>query len=253
MPDFLTILLASIFLPLFPMSMIFNIILDKIKHCWLRVLLIIFWPLIGLLIVLNSNLDIPDWVLTVALSTSFLYSLRMLTLREVNQWSGFLATSFWGLLWLPITQAVSADLLYWFAISISTPLVLLILLSADLEKRFGAAYTGLYGGLARTIPRYAGVLVIVVIAAIATPLFPTFFIMLDMVVDTVSNKPVAALTLLFIWLLWSWAGARLIQGLIVGRASKNKIADMNLNSISFYSVVLIVLIGSGVYLGGVIL
>ena len=126
MPDLLTILLASIFLPLFPMSMIFNIILDNIKHCWLRVLLIIFWPLIGLLIVLNSNLDIPDWVLTVALSTSFLYSLRMLTLREVNQWSGFLATSFWGLLWLPITQAVSADLLYWFAISISTPLVLLI-------------------------------------------------------------------------------------------------------------------------------
>ena len=77
--------------------------------------------------------------------------------------------------------------------------------------------------------------------------------MLDMVVETVSNKPVAALALLSIWLLWRWAGARLIQGLIVGRASKNNIADMNLNTLSFYSVVLIALIGSGVYMGGVIL
>ena len=253
MPDFLNILLAGIFLPLFPMSMVFNAIFDNIKHSWLRALLILVWPLIGFLIVLSSNLDIPDWVLTLALSTSFLYALRMLTLREVNQWGGFLATSFWSLLWVPVMQGIPPDLLYWFAISMSMPLVLLVLLSSGLEKRFGAAYTGLYGGLARTIPRYAGVLVIVVIAAIATPLFPTFFIMLDMVVETVSNKPVAALTLLFIWLLWSWAGARLIQGLIVGRASKNKIADMNLNSISFYSIVLIVLIGSGVYLGGVIL
>jgi len=252
-PDVLTILLASIFLPLFPMSMVFNAILDNIKQCWLRVLLIIFWPLIGLVIVTNSNLEIPDWVLPLALTTSFLYSLRMLTLREVNQWSGFLATSFWGLLWLPIIQGMSADILYWFAISMSVPLTLLVLLSAGLEKRFGAAYTGLYGGLARTIPRYAGVLVTVVVAATATPLFPTFFIMLDMIVEIVSSKPIAALGLLSIWLLWSWAGARLIQGLIVGRASKFKVTDMKLNAIGFYSIVLISLIGSGIYLGGVIL
>ena len=65
-----------------------------------------------------------------------------------------------------------------------------------LERRFGAAYTGLYGGLARTIPRFSGVFVTVVVAAIATPLFPTFFIMLDMVVDTVSTTPVVSIVLL---------------------------------------------------------
>ncbi len=253
MPDLLTILLTGIFIPLFPMSMIFNAILDKVKYSWLRAFLLLIWPLIGLLILLNSNLVIPDWVVTLALSTSFLYALRMLTLREVNQWSGFLATSLWSLLWLSLSQGISADLLYGFAVSMSIPLVLLVLLSAGLEKRFGAAYTGLYGGLARTIPRYAGVFVTVVVAAIATPLFPTFFIMLDMIVETISNKPVAALALLVIWLLWSWAGARLIQGLIVGRASKFKIADMNINAIGFYSIVLIALLASGIYLSGVIL
>jgi len=253
MPELLNILLVGIFLPLFPMSMVFNAILENVKPNWLRVILFILWPLIGLLIVLNSNLVTPDWLLPLALSTSFLYAIRMLTLREVNQWTGFLATSIWSLLWLPITQGSDAALLYSFAIGMSVPLVLLVLLATGLERRFGAAYTGLYGGLARTTPRYAGVLVAVVVAAIATPLFPTFFFMLGMVVETVSSKPYATLALLLIWLFWSWAGTRLIQGLIVGRASNSKIADMDITSISFYSIVLIALMVSGIYLAGVIL
>jgi len=253
MSDLLNILLVGIFLPLFPMSMVFNAILENIKPSGLRVIVFMLWPLIGLLIALNSDLVIPDWLLPLALSTSLLYAIRMLTLREVNQWTGFLATSIWSLLWLPVIEGDSAELLYSFAIGMSVPLVLLVLLAAGLERRFGAAYTGLYGGLARTIPRYAGVLVTVVIAAVATPLFPTFFFMLDMVVETISSTPSAALALLLIWLFWSWAGARLIQGLIVGRASNNKIADMKVTSISFYSIVLVVLMLGGIYLAGAIL
>jgi len=253
MPDSLFILLVGIFMPLFPMSMVFNAILDGIKHAWLRSLLFIAWPLCGLFIALTSELIMPDWLMPLALFTSALYALRMLTLREVNQWSGFLATSLWSLLWLPMIQDTQAQLLYSYAISMSVPLVLLVLLSAGLEQRYGAAYTGLYGGLARTIPRFAGVLVIVVVAAIATPLFPTFFIMLNMVVKTISASPYAAMVLLLIWLLWSWAGARLIQGLIVGRASNEKIADLESTAIGFYSTVLLALAVGGIYLSGVIL
>ena len=253
MPDSLFILLAGIFLPLFPMSMVFNAILDNIKHSGLRALLFIAWPLVGLFILLNTNVIMPDWLLPLVLFTSALYALRMLSLREVNQWNGFLATSLWSLLWLPMMQDTQAQLLYSYAISMSVPLVLLVLLSAGLEQRYGAAYTGLYGGLARTIPRFAGVLVTVVVAAIATPVFPSFFIMLDMVVETISTTPLAAMVLLLIWLLWSWAGARLIQGLIVGRASDVKIADMDITSIGLYSMVLLALAVGGIYLSGVIL
>ena len=249
----LIILLAGIFLPLFPLSMVFNAMLDKITHSGLRLFLFSAWPLIGLFMVLDRNLVIPDWLLPLALFTSALYALRLLTLREVNQWSGFLATSLWSLLWLPMMQETPSALLYAYAISMSVPLVLLVSLSAGLEQRFGAAYAGLYGGLAITIPRFAGVLVTVIAAAIATPLFPTFFIMLDMVVKTISATPLAATALLLIWLFWSWAGARLIQGLIVGRASIVKIADMDITTISAYSVVLLALAVGGIYLKGVIL
>jgi len=253
MTDSLIILLAGFFLPLFPMSMVFNGILDKIEHSWLRVLLFLTWPLIGLFIVFSSHVMLPGWLLPLALSTSALYALRILSLREVNQWSGFLATSLWSLLWLPMMQATPAVLLLGYAISMSVPLVLLLLLSAGLERRFGAAYTGLYGGLAWTIPRFSGVLVIVIMAAIATPLFPTFFIMLDLVIESVSATPLVAMVLLLIWLLWSWAGARLIQGLIVGRGSGVNIVDLGMTAISLYTLVLILLAVGGIYLSGVIL
>ena len=251
--DLLIILIAGIFLPLFPMSMVFNAILDRITHSGLRLLLFTSWPVIGLFIVLDRNLVLPDWLLALALFTSALYALRLLTLREVNQWCGFLATSLWSLLWLPVMLQTPPDLLYAYALSMSVPLVLLLLLSAGLEQRFGAAYTGLYGGLARTIPRFAGVLVTVVTAAIATPLYPTFFIMLEMITRTISTTPLAAAVLLLIWLFWSWAGARLIQGLIVGRASTVRITDMEITSIGLYSLVLLALIVAGIYLSGVIL
>lgn len=253
MLETLIILLAGIFLPLFPMSMVFNAILDRVTHRWLRLLLFAAWPLIGLFIVLDRNLVLPDWLLALSLSTSALYALRLLTLREVNQWSGFLATSMWSLLWLPMMQQTSPVLMYGYAVSMSAPLVLLVLLSAGLEQRFGAAYMDLYGGLARTIPRFSGVLVTVVVAAIATPLFPTFFIMLEMVVKIISTTPLAATVLLLIWLFWSWAGARLIQGLIVGRASTDKVTDMQVTTTGLYSMVLLALVVGGVYLSGVIL
>ena len=254
MTESMIILLAGIFLPLFPMSMVFNAVLDNVKQPWLKIVLFIVWPLCGLLIVFYSNVAIPDWVVILALITSTLYAFRMLSLREVNQWSGFLATSLWSLLWLVIAQQNTSEmLLYGYALGMTVPLVLLLMLSAGLEQRFGAAYTGLYGGLARTIPRFSGVLVTVIVAAIATPLFPSFFIMFDMVVETVELMPVAAITLLLIWLLWSWAGARLIQGLIVGRASNVKIADIGISTISFYSIVLLVLAITGIYMSMVIL
>jgi hypothetical protein len=56
-----------------------------------------------------------------------------------------------------------------------------------------------------------------------------------------------------IWLLWSWAGARLIQGLIVGRASNLKIVDLDITASSLYALVLLALIAGGIYLSGVIL
>ena len=253
MPDILLLILAGIFLPVFPLSMIFNALLEKTSQCWVKVIITVAWPLIGLYIVLNNSIELPGWFIPLALFTSVLYALRMLSLREVNQWTGFLATSIWALLWLALEQNSISNQLYGYAFSITIPLVILLILSKGLEDRFGAAYTDLYGGLARTIPRFAGILVVSSTAAVATPLFPSFFFMFDLVITTVPVDLYAAFALILTWLLWSWAGARLIQGLIVGRASNVTIVDMEMYSVVLYGLAMFALMFYGLHLGGVII
>jgi len=248
MPD-IFLLLAGLFLPLFPLSMVFNALFNRVQHVVLRCVLLIGWPHIGLAIIHSTDTNVPTWIIAWALATSLLYSLRMLALRGVGQWNSFLATSMWAMLWLTTTD-MNQSMHHIYAFGVTAPLVLLALLSAGLEKRFGAAYTDLYGGLALSIPRFAGVLVVVTLAAIATPVFPGFFIMLKFILDTSITMPIATFALLAIWLLWSWAGVRLLQGLIVGPASKGEAADLNLFSCWSYVIVLIALLLGGIYLSG---
>ena len=133
-----------------------------------------------------------------------------------------------------------------FSLGISVPLLLMTSLSAGLERRFGAAYLGLYGGLAQTIPRFSTILVIVVLAIVATPLFPTFFAMLSMILNATPTAPLVATGVIVVWLLWSWAGARLLQGLVVGPV-RTAVADLSHGALWTYIVVLAGLLIAGLY------
>lgn len=245
--DMLPYILAGIFLPLFPLSMGFNLLLGRCRSVILRSLLLLLWPQLGLIAIQALKLPVPDWILPLALVTSGLYALRALALRDVGQWSGFLATSAWALLWIPLHGGTPHMTLQLYALGFSAPLVLLALLGAGLERRFGAAYTGLYGGLAQTIPRFATVQVFVVLAIIATPLFPTFFIMLATIVQAIASMPVIAFGIAGVWLLWSWAGARLVQGLIAGPASEHPATDLNHAVTWGYTLILLLLVMAGIY------
>jgi hypothetical protein len=244
--DMLPYLLAGIFLPLFPLSMGFNLLFARCRHVALRALLLLLWPQLGLLAIQFLNPPIPSWLVPLALVTSGLYALRALALRDMGQWNGFLATSAWAILWIPLQGGTPVTDMHLYALGFSAPLVLLALLSAGLERRFGAAYTGLYSGLAQSIPRFAAILVFVVLAIIATPLFPTFFIMLATIVQAITNPPVA-LGVAGVWLLWSWAGTRLLQGLITGPATGDNTIDLNHAVTLGYSLALLLLLVAGVY------
>jgi len=245
--DMLPYLLVGIFLPLFPLSMGFNLLLGRCRPVILRSILLLLWPQLGLIVIQALNLPVPDWIMPLALLTSALYALRALALRDVGQWSGFLATSAWALLWIPLHGETPLMTLQLYALGFSAPLVLLALLGAGLERRYGAAYAGLYGGLAQSIPRFATVLVFVVLAIVATPLFPTFFIMLTTIVQAITSMPVIAFGIAGVWLLWSWAGARLLQGLIAGPASEHHATDLNRAVTWSYTLVLLLLVVAGIY------
>lgn len=243
----LGLLLIGIFLPLFPFSMAFNALLERVTQPLLRSLLLVAWPQVGLWVLSTQTPEIPSWLTVWALATSLLYAFRLVAMREIGRWTGFLATSAWALLWLPTYAGIPPYQLWTFAAGFSLPLVFLSLLAQMLERHFGAAYTGLYGGLARRMPRFAGVLVISVLAATATPIFPTFFAVLHALIV---SQPVPALVLTAIWLIWSWAAARLLQGLIVGPAEPSPELDLPIAATWGYAAGLAGLIIAGLILTG---
>lgn len=239
--------LIGIFLPLFPFSVAFNALFARAGHPLARSALMLAWPQIGLWGLSAHTTDIPSWLVAWALASSVLYAFRLLAMREMVRWTGFLATSAWALLWLPAHAGVQPSQLWTFAAGFSVPLVFLTLLARALEHRFGAAYTGLYGGLAQRMPRLAGVLVVSLLAATATPLFPTFFGMLHALIV---SQPAPAVSLAAIWLIWSWAAARLLQGLIVGPAEPSPELDLHVGTTWLYTAGLAGLVFAGLAMSG---
>lgn len=237
--------LIGIFLPLFPFSVVFNAVFERVGHPLARSALLLAWPQVGLWGLSAHTAEIPSWLVAWALASAVLYAFRLLAMREMIRWTGFLATSAWALLWLPAHAGGLPSQLWTFAAGFSVPLVFLTLLAQALEHRFGAAYAGLYGGLAQRMPRLAGVLVVSLLAATATPLFPAFFGMLHALVV---SPPVPAVSLAGIWLIWSWAAARLLQGLIVGPADPGPELDLRVGTTWLYTAGLagLVLVGLAV-------
>ena len=254
----LVYLLAGLFLPLFPLSMLFNLLYARVRNPAMRGLLLLVWPQVGLTIIFAFGLTHSEpgsnWILAWALLTSLLYALRAVALREVGLWTSFVGTSTWALLWILVLlgnggndgNGAESFQLTLLSLGISAPLVLMALLGAGLEQRFGAAYLGLYGGLAQSIPRFTGVLVVVVLAIVATPVFPAFFAMLSMIIKSTPVTPFIAIGVGLVWLLWSWAGTRLLQGLIVG-PKRNTVADLSATNMWLFIAVLVGLMFTGVY------
>ena len=243
----LGLVLVGVFLPLFPFSIAFNALLERLTNPLQRSVLLLVWPQIGVLAVSANASAIPSWFVTWALLSSLLYAFRLLTMREMGRCVGFLATSAWALLWLAAYAGIPAAQLWIFAAAFAIPLIFLTLLAQTLERQFGAAYIGLYGGLARRMPRFAGVLVISVLAATATPLFPAFFAMLH---TLFVSQPVPAVALAAVWLIWSWASARLLQGLIVGPAEPSPGEDLSVPTTWSFAAGLTLLIVAGLILTG---
>lgn len=241
----MTLLIAALCFPLFPFSIVFNALFRIARHPVLRTVLLLAWPQIGAAALASLAAPVSRWIVALALASSIFYGIRALVLRELGVWTSFIATSSWALLWIPAYHGASAPVLHLYALGFSAPLVLLALLTAALERRFGAAYSGLNGGLAQVVPRLSGVLVFVVLAVIATPVFPAFFTMLSTIVASVPAAPMVAAGVIGSWLIWSWAGARLLQDVIVGPGREGEVRDLSRGATWAYAVALTLLVAAG--------
>jgi hypothetical protein len=222
----LILLAIGVFLPLFPLSMILPAFYRSVPWAWLRALIIIAWPQIGLAIAFSTHAQLPQWAVNWGLLTAALYALRLLTLRDFSAWIAFIAVSAFALLWIGLVNANSEAMLRLQGLGFSTSFIIAAAVVPMLKDRLGAAYSGLHCGMAQRLPRLAGVLVLAVLAAIATPLFPSFFAMIAVMSEA---SFMAAMGVAMVWLLWSWAAARLLQGFLPGAWSRAQTpADLSL-------------------------
>lgn len=211
-------LVVGLFLPLFPLSMAFNLVFARVSHPLARAALLLVWPLAGLGLLHELGGDVPQPLLSWALATSALYAVRLLALRELGTWTGFLASSVWALLWIPAREGFELADIALDALGFSAPLALLVMITVLLERRLGGAYAGIKNGIATSLPRLSVALIVCLLAAVATPPFPGFFSLLSALMLA---SPVTVVALLLVWLLWSWAAARMIQGFVVGTPAQD--------------------------------
>lgn len=222
----LLLLLAGVFLPLFPMSIVFNALISRLKHPVLQVILILVWPQIGVYLLISAGLPLgSDFFVWWGLLTAVFYAWRLLTVHDLTQWAAMLASSAWALAWATAAAPIDVNSMHAFVFWLSIAPVLLILIGISLKRRFGAAYSGLVLGLARDLPRLSSLIVIIVLAAMALPVFPGFFALLELLTHTNFEL---AIPVLLAWLLWSWAGTRLLNGLVFGPRSGAVAPDLNL-------------------------
>lgn len=239
--------IAALFLPLFPLSVVLNLVLARVRAPLGRAVLLLLWPQLGVLLLANSRRDVPDFVVAWAWASAAFYALRLLTVRELGLWAGFLASSALALLWPLAAQETGAARLHASALWLTLPAALLVLLTGPLTARLGAAYAGLCAGFADTLPRLAGVLTALVLGAIATPPFPGFFVLLELLHGA---GAAAAFALLAIWLVWGWAATRVLQGFVAGPGRVLQAADLGRGSTLAYAAALGAFALAGLYATG---
>ncbi len=249
---FWSVAIVGLFLPLFPFSMLFNMLLRHFESPLLRASLILAWPQLGVLLLSLMQGGPPGWAVVWAVSTSALYALRVVAVRDVFVWTSFLATSSLALLWVSAAGNTDHMMLAIYALAFSLPLVLLVFLADGLKQRYGGTYAGAVNSLAFALPRMSSLVVLVVLAVIATPVFPGFAVLLSMVTTTVSVFQEAALIVLAIWFAWSWAAARLLQALLVGDSEQQHVEDFSPLATGLYGIALAALLVLGIWLIGVL-
>lgn len=235
MMDLQHVLLALWFLPLFPFSGLFVYLVGRlIRWPLVRAALFVAWPVIGVLVLGH---DVPGWMRLWALFSALLYALRLMTMRDLRLWGAYLGASSYALLWLPDAGHAPG---WQAALALGIPLAFLALVTGMLEKRFGAAYSGLYGGLHLRQRRLAGLLTAVTLAAVAAPIFPGFFVLTGIAFHTGLGYAVGSL---LTWVLWGWSAALLLQGFMLGppRAAP----DVGTTGTAVSAAMLAILVGAG--------
>ena len=246
-------ILAGLFVPLFPLSWLFNRLVASLPAGTAQGLAVLVLPQVGIeLLRLAPHgrlcpVGLRPWVMALATASALLYAVRALSARELGIWTRFVLCSGLATVWLAWAVGEPTLVLRLMALGWALPASVALYLTGVLVGRVGGAYMGLHGGLVAVMPRMTASLVFAVLALTVTPVFPAFF----MLWRGLGSIPVAWipfwLPLLF---LWGWAAGRLFQDLLFGDYRGEPVADIGSMSVAligfvFLASLVVSLVGGG--------
>ncbi len=205
-------LLAGIFLPLFPLSMLTSYILQKSVR-FRYPFLVVFAVLGAVLWSQLQSLGVYEWVVYVALFTSVLYAFRSLSVKDLSRWAVYMFISTFSLIWLYPANVEGSGALLVFLFSF--PFLLLFLVDTLIVRRFGSSNIRLVKGLGLGTPLLGFFTTISILGAIGVPTSSSFVNML--LLSSFSSKFAVILN----WFLWGWSGVRILSSLVFGSPAEH--------------------------------
>ena len=243
--DVLILAMAALFLTPFPLSMAAVTLIERLSGT-ARAALLALWPLPGAFLLELLPGPVPNWLMGWAMLSAVFYAWRGLGARDGREWLGYLAVSAWPLVWAAAPQPGQAVPL---ALALGAPLALASLVLDAVERSAGLVHPARDLRLGLNAPGLAGIMVAAVLMATAMPPSPSFFAFLSLVTGQAVVSLPTTLALLLVWLLWSGAGARLIETSVPGpRREENGAA--RLSELHPLAVALAALGLAGVIFGG---
>lgn len=221
--------LAAVFVPLFPLSWLFNRLIASAPTGPVQALAVLLLPQLGIELLRLaphgpvSPAALKPWIMALATASALLYAVRALSARELGVWTRLVLCSGLAMVWLAWAVGAPSQVLRLMALGWGLPAAVALFLTGILVRRVGGAYVGLHGGLVAVMPRMTAGLVFAVLALTVTPVFPAFF----MLWKGLGSIPVAWMPF---WLplifLWGWAAGRLFQDLLFGDYRGEPVADI---------------------------
>lgn len=246
--EWVKLAVASVLLPVFPSSLVFNILISRAPTSWGKAAAVVLLPAVGVWLVTSvPSARLPlvhsgGWIVLVLFS-AVLYAFRAISVREISIWARLMATSGLSLLWILDVARRGEHTMAVAVLAWSVPAALLLVLAGLLAKRTGGAYLGLQGGLASVAPRMSSLLTLSALALVATPLFPSFFALLQVLGQLKLSWLWPLLALL---LIWGWSLGNFLQQLLFGPYRGERFSDLGAIGTSSGAVVLLLLVVSAV-------
>lgn len=246
----LPLVIATMFLALFPFSVVFLTIFHRLSGA-VRAVLILLWPLPGAVALVASGTDLPNWLIAWAMLSALTHAWRGLGASDAREWLGLMAVSAWPLLFAGGHSGGNAA---FAAIALGVPLLSASLVVDSVERRFGAAHAALDLRLATEAPRLAGLFVVAVMSVAALPVSPSFFAMLSLLGGQMSGTVLTPLALLGVWFFWSWSGVRLIHAVVPGaRRRTTRGSDLTARQAHLTYAALVAMGLAGLFTGGILI